>query len=232
MKLPRTLSALFGTLALATASLDAQTYIEAGDAGQTLGTAQTTGVTPGQTLNTIFGTLSSPTDADVFMITINAPSMFSATTTFGGTTTLDTALFLFNNLGQAIYTNDDVSGSSLQSTLPSGTSFMMSLAPGTYFIAISLSGNEPVNLNGQLLFAAYTAGNSASIRGAAAGVNPSTLANFNGATSFAETGAYRIDFTATATAVPEPSVTALALAGAGATAFLVRRRRKSQRASA
>jgi hypothetical protein len=166
------------------------------------------------------------------MITLTAPTMFSATTTFGGFTSLDTALFLFNNLGQAIYTNDDVSGSSLQSTLPSGTSFTMSLAPGTYFIGISLSGNEPINSNGQLLFAAYIGGSSSSIRGAAAGVNPSTHGNFNGATSFAEMGAYRIDFTATATAVPEPSTTALCLAGIGAAAVVVRRRRKSRSVSA
>lgn len=232
MKLPRTLSALLGSLALATASLDAQTYTEIGDAGQTLGSAQTTGATGGQTLNTIFGTIGSGTDADLFMITLTAPTTFSATTTFGGTTILDTALFLFNNLGQAIYTNDDANGVSLQSTLPGGTSFTMSLAAGTYFIGISLSGNEPINLSNQLLFAAFINGNSSSVRGAAAGVSPNTLANFNGATAFSETGAYRIDFTSTATAVPEPSTTALCLAGIAAAVVVVRRRRKSRSVSA
>jgi hypothetical protein len=232
MKLTRPFCALLGTLALATATLDAQTYTEIGDAGQTLGTAQNTGVTGGQTLNTVFGTIGSAGDADLFRITLTAPTMFSATTTFAGGTTLDTALFLFNSLGQAIYTNDDVSGSSLQSTLPSGTSFTMTLAAGTYFIAISLSGNEPINLSGQLLFAAYINGNSSSIRGAAAGVNPSTLSGFNGATSFPETGAYRIDFTATSTAIPEPSTTAFCLVAAGAAAVVVRRRRKSRSLSA
>jgi hypothetical protein len=109
---------------------------------------------------------------------------------------------------------------------------MMSLAPGTYYIAISLSGNEPVNLNGQLLFAAYIGGSPSSVRGAAAGVNPNTLNGFNGATSFAEMGAYRIDFTATATAVPEPTTTALCVFGAGAAAVIARRRRKSRSVSA
>ena len=232
MKLLRPFCALLGTLALATATLDAQTYTELGDAGQTLGTAQNTGVVGGQTLNTVFGTIGTAGDADLFRITLNAPTTFSATTTFGGTTTLDTALFLFNNLGQAIYTNDDVSGSSLQSTLPGGTSFTMSLAAGTYYIAISLSGNEPINLNGQLLFAAYINGSSSSVRGAAAGVNPSTMSGFNGATSFAETGAYRIDFTGTSTAVPEPSTTAFCFVAAGAAAVAVRRRRKSRSLSA
>ena len=231
MKFTQTLSALLGTLALATASLDAQTYTELGDAGQTIGTAQNTGVTAGQNLTTIFGTIGSPTDADVFRITINTPTMFSATTTFGGFTTLDTALFLFNSLGQAIYTNDDATGSSFQSTLPSGTSFTMSLAPGTYFIAISLSGNEPVNLNGQLLFAPYIGGNPSSVRGPASGINPSTLAGFNGNTSFAEMGTYRIDFTATSTAIPEPTTTALCVFGAGAAAVIARRRRKARTTS-
>src|SRR3712207_1203239 len=195
MKLARTLVALAGTFALATASLDAQTYTEIGDAGQTLGSAQTTGATGGQTLNTIFGTIANPGDADLFMITLTAPVNFSATTTFGGLTTLDTALFLFNSAGQAIYTNDDASGTSLQSTLPSGTSFTMSLAAGTYFIGISLSGNEPINLSNQLLFAAFIGGNSSSVRGPAQGVSPNTHFNFNGATAFSEMGAYRIDFT-------------------------------------
>jgi hypothetical protein len=83
-----------------------------------------------------------------------------------------------------------------------------------------------------LLFAAYIGGSSSSVRGAAAGVNPSTLSGFNGATSFSEMGAYRIDFTATSTAIPEPSTTALCVAGIGAAAVMVRRRRKSRSISA
>jgi hypothetical protein len=231
MKLIRPFCALVGTLALATATLDAQTYSEIGDAGQTLGTAQATGVGSGSGLNSIFGTIGSGGDADIFAITLNAPTMFSASTA-NAFTTIDTALFLFNSMGQAIYTNDDVSGSSLQSTLPGGTSFTMSLAAGTYYIAISLSGNEPINLNGQLLFAAYINGNSTSVRGAAAGVNPSTLGNFNGSSSFPEMGGYRIDFTATNTAIPEPSTTALCFVAAGAAAVVVRRRRKARSLSA
>ncbi len=219
MKLKQSLFALVGTLFLATASLPGQTYTEIGDAGQTLGTAQASGLTVGVTTVSIFGTIGSPTDADVFSIQVTTPMMFTATTVGGST--LDTALFLFNSLGMAIYTNDDASGTSLQSTLPSGASFTMSLAPGLYHIAISLSGNEPVNSNGQLLFLPYSGGDPTSVRGAAAGVNPATLANFNGLTSFPEMGAYRIDLMA----VPEPSATALYLAGAGAIGFLLRKRR-------
>lgn len=224
----RPLFALIGTFALATASLHAQNYAEIGDAGQTIGTGQTTGPTSGQGLTTITGTIATGTDADLFMITITAPTTFSATTTFGGLTLLDTALFLFNSSGVAIYTNDDASGTAIQSTLPSGSGFTMSLAPGTYFLGISLSGNEPINLNGQLLFAAYINGDPTSVRGAAGGVNPNTLSNFNGLTSFSEMGAYRIDLTSTQTAVPEPSTTALCLAGAGAIGVWLRKKRKAR----
>ena len=156
MKQSLSLLAILGTFALTSASLQSQTYTESGDAGQTLGTAQASGLTVGASTVSIFGTISSAMDADLFQITLSAPMLFSATTVGGST--LDTALFLFNSSGMAIYTNDDASGSSFQSTLPANSSFTMSLAPGTYFIGISLSGNEPVNSNGQLLFAAFTGG--------------------------------------------------------------------------
>lgn len=224
MKLTLSLLAVLGTFAFANVSLQAQTYTETGDAGQTLATAQNTGLTVGATTVSIFGTISSAMDADLFRITITTPMSFTATTVGGST--LDTALFLFNSSGMAIYTNDDASGSSIQSTLPGGSSFTMSLAPGTYFIGISLSGNEPVNSSGQLLFAAFTGGNSSSVRGPAAGVNPNTLADFNGLTSFAESGAYRINLTA----VPEPTTVAFLLAGAGTIGFVVRKRRKARAA--
>ena len=109
-----------GFCVLASASLQAQTWTETGDAGQTLGTAQAAGVIANQALNQISGTISSATDADLFRFTITAPTTFSATTTGGGLTTLDTALFLFNSSGAAIYTNDDASGASLQSTCREG----------------------------------------------------------------------------------------------------------------
>lgn len=222
MKLKPFLLALCGALVFAALPLQAQSYIELVDSGQTIGTAQNSGLTVGNSTVSIFGTISSAMDADLFQITITTPMNFTATTVGGSI--LDTSLFLFNAAGMAIYTNDDASGSTLQSTLPGGTAFTMMLAPGTYFIGISLSGNEPVNSNGQLLFNPYIGGNSASVRGAAAGLNPNTLAGFNGQTSFSEMGAYRIDLTAV---VPEPSTVALLGAGAIAAVVAVRKRRKS-----
>jgi hypothetical protein len=144
-------------------------------------------------------------------------------------TTLDTALFLFDSSGAPIYTNDDASGTSLQSRLPGGSSFTLSLAPGVYILGISLSGNEPINLNSQLLFAGYPGGDSTAVRGPSSGNSPMTLSNFNGQTSFSETGVYQIDLTSTQAAVPEPSTIALVVCGAVA---LVAYRRRRASASA
>ncbi|MDQ6859659.1 MAG: DVUA0089 family protein [Verrucomicrobiota bacterium] len=205
-----------------TGSLHAQIYAEIGDAGQTLGTAQSTGI-PGTTLSAITGTISSATDADLFFIRITSFTTFSATTV-NATTMIDTALFLFDITGAPIYTNDDASGISLQSRLPGGSSFTLSLAPGVYILGISLSGNEPINLNSQLLFAGYPSGDSTAVRGPSTGNNPMTLSNFSGQTSFPETGVYRIDLTSTQAAVPEPSTIALVACGAVALTVAIRRR--------
>ncbi|MGI9087776.1 MAG: DVUA0089 family protein [Chthoniobacterales bacterium] len=203
-------SATFVALALTAAAARGQTYNETGDAGQTLGTVQATGASSGNPLSTISGNISGINDADLYLFTITAPTTFSATT-FGGST-LDTALFLFTNGGVPISTNDDASGMTLQSTLPAGSSFTVSLSAGTYILGISLSGNEPMNLNGQLLFAPYPGGDSTAVRGPAAGLNPNTLSGFNSAAGFGEMGAYSIFLSSSATAaVPEPSTTALVL---------------------
>lgn len=222
------LSCLLGCVILICAtSLQAQAFAEVGDAGQTLATAQATGL-GGAALSVITGTISAGSDADLFRISITSPTTFSATTTFGGFTALDTALFLFNSAGAPIYTNDDASGSSTQSTLPAGGSFTMTLAPGTYYLGISLSGNEPINSNTQLLFAGFPNGDTTAVRGPAGGISPSALSTFNGNTSFAEVGTYRIDLTgaAAASGVPEPS-TLISLA-VGASFFALAKRRRSR----
>lgn len=231
-KFLRPLLGIAGALLLATAPSYGQIYNEIGDAGQTLGGAQSTGVVSGNSLTTIFGTLSGQNDADLFVFMITAPTTFSASTmnTLTMTSGLDTALFLFNSMGVPIYTNDDANGTTVQSTLPAGTSFTMTLSPGTYYLGISLTGNEPMNSNGQLLFAPFPGGNSTAVRGPASGLNPNTLANFTSG-SFAQTGGYQIDLTSSATsAVPEPSTTAL-VAASVAGLFLVWKRRQVKSAS-
>ncbi|MFL6531657.1 MAG: DVUA0089 family protein, partial [Chthoniobacterales bacterium] len=136
--------------------LNAQVFTEIGDAGQTPGTAQNSGIVQaagGTGRSTVLGTFLSPTDADVYRLTINAPGTFSISTlntltqSNGGPGGLDTQLFIFDAAGHPIVMNDDANGLALQSTIPSATPFMSALAAGIYYIAISLAGNDPVNIN-------------------------------------------------------------------------------------
>ena len=166
IKFFRPLSGLAAILVLSAGSLRAQVYTEIGDAGPTLATAQATGTSSGLVLITITGTISEVSDADMFRFTITSPMTFSASTV-NGLTLIDTALFLFRSDGTGVYTNDDANGTTLQSVLPAGTSFTMSLSPGIYFLGISLSGNEPINLNSQLLFAGFPGGDPTAVRGPA-----------------------------------------------------------------
>jgi hypothetical protein len=221
------LSILAGLLLIPASLLQAQTYIEVVDAGQTLPTAASTGAPP-VSLTSITGNISSSIDADLFAITITNTTTFSATAS--STAGIDTSLFLFNSSGTPVIANDDGSGTSLQAAIPAGNSLLTSLSPGTYFIGISLSGNEPVNLNNQLLFTLDQP--TTVVRGMASGLNPKTLNTFNGNTSFPETGAYTITLTSTQGAinpfaVPEPSSVALVCAGIGSLLCLRRRTQKS-----
>lgn len=222
--------------ALLSSTAHAATFVEVGDAGQTLTTAAvaSTGVSSAA-LSDIFGSLSTAGDADLFRIYISSPSSFSATTNNADTSfDLDTELFLLSGTGTAIAVNDDdASGLVLNSTLPVGNSRYAGLAAGYYYLGISNSGNELVNLNNQLLFAS---GLGTSARGPASGLNPTTLYNFN-EQQYDETlpGAYRINLTgaslgpAVTSGVPEPSTWAMMLAGFGAMGASLRVRRRATR---
>ena len=109
-----------------------------------------------------------------------------------------------------------------QFSFPTTTSAAAAFFPpaGALDLGISLSQNEPVNANNQLLFTVDqpTTGQ----RGAASGLNPTTLSTFNGGTTFPETGTYSI-----AVSVPEPTTTAaLAFGGLASLVFLRRLRRR------
>jgi len=176
----------------------------------------------------IFGSISGINDADVFSLTLNSPStvQFSTinalTSASGGAGGLDTELFLFKSNGAPIYCNDDATGATVQSRLPANTPFTMSLSAGTYLIGISLSGNEPVNSNNQLVFA--TNSDPKAVRGPALGINPGVFSNFDSFASFAQSGNYEIDITT----VPEPSSILLSLAGGVFFAGWVRKRRAAR----
>ncbi len=208
-----------------TADLQAD-FFDLGDAGQTPATVQNTNIVQGPlgTATSIFGTLSSSTDADVFRFTITNTSLFSASTRnsvtgSGSSGGLDTQLFLFNSAFQPIIANDDeASGATLQSLIPSGTSLLGSLTAGTYYIGISLSGNDPVNTANQLVF---TTGLSTALRGRALGINPMSFSDFNSFTAFNESGAYRIDIASVA--VPDSGSTLFLMLAALAGLFYAAR---------
>jgi hypothetical protein len=112
---------------------------------------------------------------------------------------------------------------SLQSTLPAGNA-LGPVSAGTYYLAISLSGSEPVNFANQLLFA--TGASTAVL-----GPNPSATGpdvNFDSSLvdPSSAIGAYEIDLTGAAT-VPEPSTIALYVFGALGFLRIGLRRRKS-----
>lgn len=213
------------TLAVAAAftagQASAVTILEIDDAGQTLATAQnTTSAGPLQSITALSGSVSSSTDADLYLIHIANPAAFFATAD-GSTTMFDPQLFLLTVAGAPVALNDDAAGG--LTTLPM-LSGIASLAAGYYILGVSQSGYDPVNSANQLLFAN---GLTTDIRYAANGLQPATFSGFSDGTFFADSGSYTVQLggvdSFTATAVPEPA-SALLLA-AGGLLVLSRRRR-------
>lgn len=212
---------------LSSGQSQAATFSQVGDTGQTLDTAQ---VIPGGALplDTITGILSSPNIVNLFRIVLVGGQTFSATTLnadtlielpidqqLGSPTSLlpDPQLFLFDADGKGIYGNDD-SSFNAQASLPSGG--FSPTAPGTYFLAITTSGYNPVSAGGSIFGDADANGIFAPTGLGAA----SSLTGFTGTGTSG--GAYQITLTGATTsvaAVPEPSETlgmvAAGLAGIG-----------------
>ena len=224
----------FGTL---WSTSRAQMYTEVGDAGDTLATAQSTGGSSnpaGTAITSISGTIGTGTDADLYVVQINTPTTFSATTnnsvtnaSFNNKLPLDTSLFLFNSAGVEVATNDDTNGTTVTSTLAAGNPLYASLAAGIYYIGISISGNEPVNSANQLLFA--LSDDPTDVRGPekSNNITPMTLSTFDQDNYDNESGSYSITLNGV-TAAPEPSTWALTALGAAAVAYLSGRRKKNR----
>jgi hypothetical protein len=86
-------------------------------------------------LDSITGTISEPNDFDFYQITIAEGETFSATTVGGAS--FNTQLFLLDQLGFVLASNDDSQGT-LQSTLSTQP------GAGTFFVGISSFNNDPV----------------------------------------------------------------------------------------
>ncbi|MBC7881306.1 MAG: DVUA0089 family protein [Anaerolineae bacterium] len=189
-------------VAMTAGSVNAATYAEIGDAGETLGTAAIADTQPGVSLDAIVGTLTA-NNADLFQIYISDPVTFSANTLFTtGVNNFDTSLFLFDAGGFGVYANDDATGS--QSALPAGDALSPTTA-GIYYIAISGSGFSPVSTDGPIF--QQPNGNTIPFNAVLSptGVGGTkALSGWTG-TSGSNAGAYRINLTG-ATFVPEPTV--------------------------
>lgn len=127
------------------------TYQESGDAGDLPETAQATGSNTSAELSAIRGTLGA-NDVDMYVVYINDPAAFSATTVNNGTT-FDTQLWLFDSQGKGIAFNDDVSGDpSSRSRIDNSSGLLTNLSAGIYYIAVSRYNRDAIGCNDQLLW--------------------------------------------------------------------------------
>jgi hypothetical protein len=176
-------------------------YLEIGDAGETLGTAQAVG----SGVTTIIGNIVNQ-NADLFSFYWNGGAL--TLDTVGSSA--DTQLFLFNSLGQGVWANDQAE------PFPSSRIVDAALAAGQYYIGLSVFDYDPYSSLG-LMFP------SAPFTGQFGPLNSAPLdhwAPFSGHLSGA--GDYVINFSS-ATAVPEPPI--LLLLGSALLAMGYSRRR-------
>lgn len=126
----------------------AETWEEKGEAGSLIDSAQET--RGSGALLAIDGTISNRNDADVYRIYLTGGETFLASThsNYGGSADFDTMLFLFDEHGFGIYSNDDVDEDGL-SRLPSNYPLTPKV-PGFYYLVITSGGNDPVSSVGQI----------------------------------------------------------------------------------
>jgi hypothetical protein len=207
--------AMVAVLTFASAA-SAQTWAEIDDAGDLPDAAQVLiGTGP---ISAITGTISSPTDVDLFQIFLTGGRTFSATTVVPTGTLANTQLFLFDADGIGVYANDDFTPSNPRSILPAGSPFTPS-APGLYLLAISGFNRDPVSPGGPIFPSAPPIG----IFGPTGPGGGQPVSGYSGTGG---TGTYTIVITSGAefAAIPEPGT--LTLLGAGVLGLLGLGRRR------
>lgn len=172
------------TTVLSSGHAQAAPFTESGDAGETLSTAQVVTLSDSTLLESISGMLSDNDDADLFQIFLTGGQTFSATTVGGAS--FDTQLFLFDSTGMGVYGNDN-SGSSNQSTLPSGFSPVES---SIYYLAISGFDYDPISVEGDI-FPDFPEVSFDEVVGPTGPGGGSPLSEFDGA-RLGEVGSYTI----------------------------------------
>lgn len=122
-------------------------FITAGDPGDPGQTIATAGISTTTTISGMIGDgCGNIDDADVYIIGIDDPTNFAATTVGGAT--FDTQLFLFDASGIGVTSNDDSPAGGLQSTI-TGSPMM---PPGLYYLAISGYDKDPIDSSSAALW--------------------------------------------------------------------------------
>jgi len=106
-------------------------------------TTDLVGAVRGSDLTSIRGSLSSPTDVDLYSF-ILLPRSFSASTAAN----FDTQLFLFDSSGRGVCSNDDRAGGRITSSLTAGACGIAPNEAGLYHLAVSAYNVDPVSRSG------------------------------------------------------------------------------------
>jgi len=146
----RALSAMLALASVSGVALAGPDWIEDGDAGSTLDSAQdATSVGP---LQTIAGTLGNEDKEDIYELVILDGDNVGGSVQFGlnlNTTGLfNPSLWLFDSEGFGVLGNDDdpiLGGPDSRLIAPSTDGVTLLLPPGIYFLAITESGNVPLS---------------------------------------------------------------------------------------
>jgi hypothetical protein len=169
---------------------EAFTWAEVEDAGNLPETAQN--ITQNGPLEFITGYLESPTDIDMYAIFITGGGNFSATTV-GWTIDVDTQLTLFDSSGIGIYSNDDFSNGSWQSTLPAFNP-RTPTTPGIYYLAISDWDYDPVSDEGYIFPHPSSIGSDTDLNGPTGPGGSSPITGWDGISTIGG-GSYTIALT-------------------------------------
>lgn len=111
-----------------------------GDAGQLTGTAQVITGSLSDSLTSISGSTTGPTDRDIFKIYINDPANFTIGFSLVSAPAGDTIMALFNSSGLGMVYNDDIDSVLNTDSRLTGASGFVSTA-GFYYLAI-MGGNQ------------------------------------------------------------------------------------------